>query len=123
MAPPKTTGKGKPAITIAEKAAEKGLSIADYKKRSAIGIELRQHANYSIGKKTKGVKLTPEAKSELFSKAWSEARAKIRAAYPVSELERLKVQYKDPPPGSKVKKIKKPKKATKSKTGKKGAAK
>ncbi len=119
MAPPKTTGKGKPAITPEEKARELGLSTADYVKRSVIGKQMRKIANDNVSKRTTGVKTTPTSRSEAFYRAWCDARAAIRAKYSKEELDRLKVNYKDPPAGSKTKTAKK----KKSKTGKKGAVK
>lgn len=120
MAPPKTTGKGKPAITLEEKAAEKGLSIPDYKKRSMIGIEMREHANSGVGKRTTGVKTTPTSRSMAFFQAWEDSRAAAIKKYGIEELKRLKINYKGTPPSahSKV-----PKKKKKSSTGKKGAVK
>lgn len=130
MAPPKTTGDGKPPITPSEKAANLGITLAQYNERSKIGKEMVKNARGKIKLNLKGKKVTKEVRASIFSSAWDDARKDIVAKYGIPKLKELKVNYTKPPPKKKLKKVKevaeekpKPKKKKKSTTGKKGTVK
>lgn len=91
MAPKKTTGKGKPAITKEEKAASFGLSVKDYEKRAKIGIEMRKLANDYISKNAKGQSDQKKIR-EVFGTAWVHAKKTIKDKYPLAELKRLQIK-------------------------------
>lgn len=120
MAPKKTTGTGKPAITQAEKAAKYKLTISEYQnERVPITTEMRLKANGIVGTSMTGKKLKPGDKAKYFEDAWIKVRADTLEKYGKETLDRLKINYKKPP--KTIKGPKKPK-AKKSDTGKKGAA-
>jgi hypothetical protein len=125
MAPPKTTGKGKPPITQKEKAESYGLTLARYQQeRVPIVNEMSDMAKDLIGKYTKGKGLKPGENSKYFSKAWSEARRAMRDKYGDAKLKELKIKYLDPTPAEiAARKAAKQRKKKKLDTGKKGAAK
>ena len=115
MAPKKTTGKGKPAITQQEKADKYGLTLAEYQKeRVPISNEIRAHVN-KIVKQLQSENPNPDN----FARAWNEAREAAVKKYGAEKLKKLKINISKSVPSG----VKKPRKEKKSKTGKKGAVK
>jgi hypothetical protein len=115
MAPRKTTGKGKPPITQAEKAASFGLSVSEYQnERVPISNEIRANVN-KIVKRLQSEKPDPAN----FARAWNEARDAAVKKYGADKLRKLKINISK----SSSSGVKRPRKTRKSKAGKKGKAK
>lgn len=73
MAPKKTTGKGKPAITKEEKAKEKGLTVAQYEERVKYTSAQRVFANLYVKTNATGVSSATK-RAQVFRDAWTKAR-------------------------------------------------
>lgn len=113
MAPPKTTGSGKPAITTKEKAEKYGITEAAYKERSKIGKEMRDNALKYISTKAKGVSGRTE-KNKIFADAWKIARAEAVKKYGESKFKALNIETEKKPSKSRIAAKKTKKRTTKA---------
>lgn len=89
----KTTGKsGKPLLTVAERAASVGLSVADYNKRAKINVERKKLSNKYVSDNMKGVS-DPAKRKKIFGESWKHANSVVRKKYG-DEIKRLKIVLK-----------------------------
>ena len=120
MAPPKTTGTGKPAITLAEKAAKYNITIPEYKERSKIGNEMKSYVNSRLKER---LKKNPDDRKKVFLELWKESRDNIKSKYDIGLLKKLQVNYDGSKTEKKAPKKKKSKTVAKKPAVKKGAVK
>jgi hypothetical protein len=93
MAPPKTSGTGKPAITKKEKAEKHGITERQYEERSKIGLEMKKSALNYISTHAKGVS-SKEERTKIMKQAWKQARENAIAKHGVEKFKELNIDLK-----------------------------